>query len=457
MLKKREVELVLERALAEKGDFAELFFEDTEENQIMAKERSVTGVKGVRTYGAGLYLLNGTDRIYVYSNDVSFDALMRMAEKASNLLSAERRRSPGASIELKAGSPLVFEEKSLQAGHYDRKIKALMDAHRAGRSAGPTVQNLDITYFDADQRVRIANSEGLLVDDRRITSRMRFHAVVGNGVNNYSRWEDTFELGDFNSFEERGNYIRHVQDQIRRMEDSRNGVPVKKCTVPVVMEAGVCGTFFHECCGHMLEGCAVARGQSPYQDMLDRQVASEKVTLVDDGTMPGELGTSLYDDEGHLRQRNVLIEKGVLKTYMVDRLYSRVLGIEQNGCGRRQNYTFAPTCRMSNTFALPGTDDDDEMIRDIDQGLYIKNMVGGNGGAQFNIAVTDAFWIEKGEITYPVKDMMITGNGIEMMKKIDKVGTSLGISDGAYCGADSGLVITTTNQPRLRFSEMNLG
>ena len=240
------------------------------------------------------------------------------------------------------------------------------------------------------------------------------------------------------------------------MENARNGRPVKKCTVPVIMEAGE-GTFFHECCGHMLEARAIANKESPFCDMIGKQIASEKVTLVDDGTLKGQLGTTKIDDEGHESQRNVLIENGILKQYMTDRLNSRILGIEQNGCGRRQNYTYAPTCRMSNTFALTGNDDDEAMIRDIDEGLYIKKIGGGCGGHQFTITVCDAYWIEKGEITYPVKELAITGNGIDVMKKIDRVGTYLGGYDGGFCGAASGLIPTTTNAPRIRISEMNLG
>ncbi len=456
MLSEKELSLVLEQALEEKGDFAEIFLEDTEENQIQAKEKTVTGIKNVRTFGAGIYLLDGENSIYVYSNEVTFDNLMKMAKDAAGLLTAAKKKKQVERVQLTMPPGVLYPITGSASRNYENKIRAIFDAEAAARSLGISVPNIETAYFDTDQRIRIANSEGMLKDDRRTTSRFRVIAAVGDGVHNYARWEDVFRKGTFEEMEASGAHIFMVQDLIQRMENARNGRPVKKCTVPVVMEAGE-GTFFHECCGHMLEACAIASKESPFCNMIGQQIASEKVTLVDDGTLAGELGTAAMDDEGHATQRNVLIENGVLKQYMTDRLHTRILGIEGNGCGRRQNYTYAPTCRMSNTFALPGNDDDEAMIRDIDEGLYIKRISGGNGGHQFTITACDAFWIEKGEITYPVKELALTGNGIDVMKKIDRVGTYLGGYEGAFCGAESGLIPTTTNAPSIRISEMNLG
>lgn len=456
MITERETALVLEAALKEKGDFAELYLEDTEETQIAENQGVIQGVKGVRTYGAGLYLLSGTDSIYVYSNRVTLDSLIDLAGKASELMK-ESRRDRVSFSGLKRNGEAFFTPQEKKENFYKEKIGCMLEADRAVRSEGQDVQNLSIQYFDADQRIRVANSEGVLADDRRISSRMRYTLTVGDSRGGSSRWEDLYKSGDFSCFLEGEEHISFGLDLVRRLNLTRQARTIQPCRVPVILEAGVGGILFHECCGHMLEGCAIAAKRSPFNDMLGEKVASEKVTLVDDGTVSGALGSSLIDDEGHPRQRNVLIEKGVLKTYMNDRLNGRILGTGSNGCGRRQNYTYAPTSRMSNTFLLPGNDDEEEMLRDIDEGLYVQTLGGGNGEAQFAVSVADGFWIKNGRIAYPVKGVSLTGSGIEVMTKIDRVGRKLGSFDGSFCGAASGLIPTTVNQPRIRIAEMNLG
>ena len=457
MLTNKECFLVLERALKEKGDFAELFFEDTEETQIVQRSGVVQRVKGVRTYGVGLYLLDQTDSIYVYTNEVTLEALLALADRACELMEDKKRSAPVQLVCPQRQNPDVFSAVAQHQADHAAKIRRMIEADHAIRSSGVGIQNLNIHYFDSDQRVRVVNSEGLLADDRRVSTRMRYDLTVGDGIRNAFRWEDLYKPGDFSTFIDHDEHISFGIDLAHRLENTRSARAISPCRVPVILEAGVCGTLFHECCGHMLEGCAIAARRSPFVGMIGQRVASDKVTLVDDGTVPGALGSSLIDDEGHPRQRNVLIEKGILKGYLNDRLNGRKLGTGSNGCGRRQNYTYAPTSRMSNTFLLTGTDDNDQMFSEIDQGLYVRSVGGGNGGAQFSIAVADGFWIEHGKITYPVKGVSLTGSGIDVMQKIDRVGTQLGSFDGSFCGAASGLIPTTVNQPRIRISQMSLG
>lgn len=455
MIKESEISLVLEEALKYNGDFAEIFFEDTEETQISTLNGETQGVKSVRLHGAGIYILSGTDSIYVYSNDTSLKSLISLAGQASSLMRVKQNIKVNSAFENCRNIP-VFE-KYIKQNMYNEKIKRIIEAEKRMKSMGIDIPNTNMKYFDSDQRVCIANSEGTFVRDRRTTSRLRYDIAISDGSTNYSRWEDLYKVGDFSKFIENEEHINFGKDLVNRMNTTLHGRSISPCKVPVILDSGVSGTFFHECCGHMLEGCAIASKVSPFTDMMGEYVASEKVTLADDGTVEGAVGSSLYDDEGNKRQKNILIKNGVLSSYMNDRLSGRILGTSSNGCGRRQNYTYAPTSRMSNTYLLPGNDDDEDMIKEIDQGLFVKTVGGGVGGEQFAISVADAFWIENGKITYPVKGISLTGNGIELMKKIDRVGTSLGRFDGSFCGASSGLIPTTVNQPRMRISEIELG
>lgn len=227
--------------------------------------------------------------------------------------------------------------------------------------------------------------------------------------------------------------------------------------MPVVMEAG-CGTLWHEACGHMLESAAIYDQTSPFAGRIGEKIASDKITLIDDGSIPGLYGSTAIDDEGHPTQKNVLIEKGVLKGYLTDRLGARRLGLPRSGSGRRQSYTFAPASRMNNTYLDAGQDDEEEMIRTVDHGLYVKRLGGGNSGRSFSIAVAEGYLIEKGEITQRVKGLTLTGSGEEIMRSIDRVGRVNQYEEsGSYCGASSGLVPVTAFQPRIRIAQMNVG
>lgn len=459
MLKKNEIEAVLEKALSRNGDFAELFFERTDELQISMDTGYVQGVKNVCICGAGLHLLDGVKSVYVYTNDISFRGLMTMAEKASELIGTGRQQIlQRPKINLQGTLENTMMPVNVSNNQVKTGIKLMQEADSAVRNGRIKVQSMQITYFGTVQKVQIANSEGLFTGEERKFTRIRYIPVVGDGIRNQTRFADIYRPCGMDAFVTADEHIGFGLELVKDIDTMKNARTIKPCSVPVILEAGTGATFFHECVGHMLEAGSIANGKHVlYGDKLGKSIASPKVTLVDDATIPGALATSVIDDEGAPRRRNVLIENGILKNYLADRLGARMLGIEPNGCGRRQNYTFKPGSRMSNTWLMTGNDDEEEMVRDIDRGLYIKTVGGGQEGDPFSIEVQEAFWIEKGEITYPVKGVMITGNGIELMKKVDRVGRIMGKEDGAFCGMDSGLIPTTTNQPRIRLSEVNLG
>jgi TldD protein len=333
----------------------------------------------------------------------------------------------------------------------------LLEIDKATRSANAKLLKLEEYYYDVDQKVVIVNSDGLRTEDRRISTRVRFRYAVGDEKQEATDWYDYTKPQGFEALEKTDDIAAYIKEKMHDTSTELYADSIKSCRLPVVIEAGNGGTLWHESCGHTLEASSVSMGQSAFAGKLGEKVASDRVTLIDDGTLPGMYGSSAIDDEGHPRQKNVLIEKGVLKQYLCDRLHGRKIGMESNGCGRRQNYTYAPTSRMSNTFLALGQDDHDEMIRSIDKGLYVKSLGGGTGGVLFSIAAKGAYLICNGKLDKPVKNVMLTGNGIEVIKKIDRVGNIMEYDMGAFCGAASGLIPTTTFQPRVRISEMIIG
>ncbi|MBR6682809.1 MAG: TldD/PmbA family protein, partial [Firmicutes bacterium] len=279
---------------------------------------------------------------------------------------------------------------------------------------------------------------------------------VGNESGSSYEWADVVQCGGMEGWNS-DELEKYLRGKLRSTYTSMKGDVLRSCSLPVVMAAGSCGTLWHESCGHSLEAAAIAEGNGDFIGLIGETVASSKVTLIDDGTMPGLYGSSMIDDEGHPRQRNVMIENGVLRTYLCDHLQGKKIGMKSNGCGRRQDYTFAPTSRMSNTYLAPGSDDEDEMIRSLAEGLYVKRLGGGSGGSIFSLLCTEAYLIKNGQIDRPVKNCMITGRGIDVIKKIDRVGSKLKSEYGGFCGAGSGLVPTTSFQPQVRISEMTVG
>lgn len=456
MLSKKETESILQCALKEKGDFAEIFLEDTEELQINRRQNSTTGIRSVRIKGAGLRIMEGSSSVYAYSSDTSFSALMKLAGEAGRLLKSEK--GPACvDVKLTASKNESMWHTGCSSIGHDEKIRIIVEAEKAAKSDVVGLADLEIRYVDRKQRVRIANSRGVFADDERAYARMRYLVSLLHKGQEVFRWEELFKSGDIYELVKEDMYISYLKDMAERMKISASGIPVKKCRVPVVLEAGAPSTFFHECVGHMLEGNAVFERRSPFAGMIGEMIASPKLTLVDDGTLPGEVGSGRIDDEGHEKQCSVLIEKGVLKDYLLDRKHAILLGMKENGNGRRQNYMFEPACRMSNTNVCPGTDDDEEIISSIDEGLYVKTLGGGCSGAQFSVDVQDGYWIKDGKPAYPIKGTTLTGRGIDVLKKIDRVGSRMGLADSAFCGASSGLVPTTNNQPRIRISEMEIG
>lgn len=458
MIRKEEARRVLEAAQMAGIEFAELFWEDREETNIPCVNQTVQGVKSLRICGAGIYLIQGLRNVYLYSNQVTEDALTELVRKGADMLGARPRPlAEGLSlVEKNWPNPCPVRLYPSAISRED-KIRVLRRADLAARSTPVSIRSLNLNYYDTDQRVWIANTEGLFTTDRRVTSRLRLQAVVADGSDAYGSWDDYTHAQGFEAFEQEEAYTEFAKDAVIRMDRIRKADTISPCTVPVVLAAGGCGTLWHESCGHSLEAVAIVRGGSAFAGRIGEQVASEKVTLVDDGTIPGQYGSAAIDDEGHPRQRNVLIENGVLKSYLCDRYYGKLLGMGSTGNGRRQNYTYAPLPRMTNTCLAEGTDDEEEILGSVEDGLYVESIGGGFGGMQFSLEVREGFWIHHGKLGRQVKNIMLTGNGIDIIKRIDRVGKKMKYEKGGFCGAGSGLVPTTTPQPMVRISYMAIG
>ncbi len=409
--------------------------------------------------GAGIHLLRGATSVYVYSNDTSLGGLLRLGEKAAGLLPPEDEvRGPSLSS-IPALSPQRYPtpvpvEVWPHTVETQRKIRILKEMDAAARDGGG-VRSLNANYFDTRQHILVANSEGLFVEDDRVRTRIRLDTTVDVGSEILFEFDDFVGPCGFELFH--GDYEGFARGQVSAMKARLRARPAKSCVIPVVIEGGSGGVLWHEACGHPLEAENLAVGFGEFAGKFGQMIASPKVTLVDDGSLPGMYGSETIDDEGLPTRRNVLIENGVLKGCLCGRKGARLLSREPTASGRRQSYAYAPASRMHNTYLAAGEDDEDEMIRSMAEGLFVTELGGGDSGANFSIEVKDAFWVKNGQISHQVRGLSLSGNSMEMLRRVDRVGKKLVPEKGSFCGAASGLVPTTAFQPRIRISEMTVG
>ena len=331
-------------------------------------------------------------------------------------------------------------------------------AYNAAKDYHNEISQVSVGYADKEQNVLIANTEGLYVEDKRIRTRLYINAVASANGENQTGTEGPGRRTGFEMFKyiDPEYYGREAAKTAYTMLHAKN-CPAGKMTVAI--DNGFGGVIFHEACGHSLEATAVAKGNSVFTGKLGQQIASTKVTAIDDGTMPNYWGSLNIDDEGHPTQKNVLIENGILKSYLVDKLNGRRMGMESTGSGRRQSYKYAPTSRMTNTYIANGDNTPEEIIASISDGLYAKKMGGGSVNpvtGEFNFAVSEGYIVKNGAIQEPVRGASLIGKGSDILMDIDMVGNNMSQGQG-MCGSVSGSIPTNVGQPMIRVKEITVG
>ncbi len=457
MLEKRLLEEILGIATSTGADFAEVYCELTRNGNIRLMGGKIDSVTDEVVSGVGIRAFLGTRTVYGSTSDISREGLVKCARSVAeamgegrgemNIRLTERifpnihpvRINP-VSAELKYKCDLLREACSA-ASEYDERIAQVLG-----------------NLLSVDHTIQIANTEGLLTSDRHIRTRMSVAATASAGGENQSGSASPGGGMGLEFFE------IHKPRDIGR-EASRQAITNLSASyceagvMPVAIENGFGGVIFHEACGHSLEATSVGIGMSQMCGKLGEKVASDKLTAIDDGTIPGAWGSVNIDDEGNPTQRNVLIENGVLKSYMIDRLGSRRMGMPVTGNSRRQSYTFEPTSRMTNTFIANGPDKNEDIISSIEYGLYAKSMGGGSVNpltGAFNFAVREGYMIRNGKICEPVRGASLIGTGSQIIKDIDMVGNNLATGQG-MCGSSSGSVPTDVGQPLIRVSSITVG
>ena len=456
LLNQSVAERVLQAALGNGADFSELFMEDAALNRVEMEGGEVKTATYTRLHGAGVRVLLGTRSAYAYTADTSEKALIDTARAAAAALADAPKATQIAFAARTYCTPQTVPFASV--GN-DKRVALLRAASEEARRTQAEVTQVSVSYTDKVQRVLIANSEGAFVTDERPRTRSAIECVAMHGAEAQTGYHAPGCCRGFEAYDSTLDMLDAARTAANIAVTMLHAPDCPAGYLPVVIDGGFGGVIFHEACGHSLEATQVGRGNSEFCGKVGQKIAADCVTAIDDGTLANEWGSINVDDEGYLPRRNVLIENGVLKGYLIDRLGARRLNMDPTGSSRRQGYTFAPTSRMTNTFIAPGTDDEEEMIRGIDEGLYAKKMAGGSvnpATGEFNFAVAEGYWIRDGKIYCPVRGATLVGRGADVLKKIDRVGPRMWMGQG-MCGSLSGAVPTNVGQPRIRVTGITVG
>lgn len=457
MLKRSSVENIITAALETGADFAELYAERTEQGSIgMVNGRVETAQSGL-SCGAGVRLFFGTQAIYGYANDMSEKNLIQIARGCAEAMksSVQHSRKNWRETVRPCINPIRILPKNTAKS---QKAEYLRLAAEAAKAYSPSITQTRTGFLEVSKHVLVANSEGVWGEEDRVRTRFTVEAVASSAS---EKQRGHFGPGGSEGMElfERINVEETAREAARIAVTMLGAKPCPAGKFPVVIDNGFGGVIFHEACGHGLEATAVARNASVFAGRLGQQIASPLVTAIDDGTIPNAWGSSAMDDEGTPTARNVLIENGILKSYLVDRLNGRKMGAAITGSSRRQDYRFAPTSRMTNTCIAPGKSTPEEIISATEYGLYARQMGGGSvdpATGSFNFAVLEGYMIRNGKIAEPVRGATLIGKGPEVLWDIDMVGNNPKRAQG-MCGSKSGSIPTDVGQPMLRVSRMTVG
>lgn len=449
----------LVEALATGGDFAEVFAEDKTSTSAYLDDGRIEELVSGRDRGAGIRVIRGETTGFAHTADLSAAGLAAAAKAAA----AAAHRDDGRVHEV-ALTPTIVGHPSpprVRPGDVAKgdKVALLTKADEAARAGGGAISQVAVSYGDSRRRVLIANSDGLLTGDDQTRTMFSVSAVATGDTGMQTGREAVGHTIGFELFD-RYDVAELARAASQRALTKLAARPAPTGEMPVVIGPGGGGVLFHEACGHGLEADLIAKGASVFAGRRGEKVASELVTLIDDGTVAGEWGAYGIDDEGTPAQRNTLIENGVLTDYMWDFLRARKEGRARSGNGRRQNYQCLPMVRMTNTFILNGTDDPEAIVASTDHGVYVAKLGGGQvntATGDFVFGMTEAYLIENGRITEPLREGNLIGNGPEVLADIDAVGNDFAFGPPGTCGKDGQGVPVGDGVPTLRVTKLTIG
>jgi TldD protein len=456
----RLLERCLGEALSAGGDYADLYFESIASTSIGLDESLVKSANQGMSAGCGVRVVAGERTGYAYTDDLSADRLLRAARTAA-LIAGGPAKEPVVGFREKAQQDLYPVLSPEGDADIASKLDLLLRADRAARSADPRIVQVRAGFSDEVRRILIAASDGTFASDTQPLARFNVFVIAKDGANIARGSAGGGGRVELDYFHIEKTPEGFANEAVRQAILQLNAVPAPAGEMEVVLGPGWPGVLLHEAVGHGLEADFNRKGTSAFSGLIGQPVASSKVTVVDNGRMPNRRGSLNVDDEGSPTQETVLIENGILKGYMSDKLSSRLMGIPETGNCRRESYQAVPMPRMTNTYMLAGDDAPEDILRSVKRGLYAVNFGGGQvdiTNGKFVFSASEAYLIEDGKITAPVKDATLIGNGPEALKYVSMVGHDLRLDEGiGTCGKEGQSVPVGVGMPTIKLDRMVVG
>ncbi|QXE92501.1 TldD/PmbA family protein [Geomonas subterranea] len=457
MLESVDAAAILRRALAAGGEFADIYYEDGAYTSVACEDGKVERVLSAADRGIGIRVISGFSTAYAYTNQLSQESLLQLADTVSR---GVRGGVPHPDFNLCArksapGYPAAIPPDQVELA---RKVDLVGRADRAARGFDPRVRQVLAVYRDARVKTQSVNSLGEFHEESSCSTVFIVQVVARDGAVTQTGYEP---LGAARGFE----LFDGLPPEELALKAAARGVMMLGARkspsgqFPVVLSSEAGGTMVHEAIGHGLEADLVQAGSSVYRGRIGERVASELITVVDDATIPHARGCFGFDSEGTAAQRTVLVENGVLKGYLYDRLSAMKDGCASTGNGRRESYRNRPIVRMTNTLIAPGQSDPAEIVKSVSNGLFVKRMGGGQVNTvtgDFVFEVSEGYLIENGVVSEPVRGATLAGNGPEVLRQISMVGNDLGFGIGT-CGKDGQGVPVSDAQPTLLIPAITVG
>jgi TldD protein len=456
----RLLERCLGEALSAGGDYADLYFESIASTSIGVDESLVKSASQGVSAGCGVRVVSGERTGYAYTDNLSPERLLHAARTAALIASAPAKQTVQGFTETLGADlypvPLGGFNLDLAA-----RLELILRADRAARAYDPRVIQVRASYSEELRRILVAGSDGAFASDTQPLCRLNVFVIAKDGANSTRGSAGAGGRGGLELFRETKSPEHLAHEAARGAVLQLGAIPAPAGEMQVVLGPGWPGVLLHEAVGHGLEADFNRKGTSAFTGLIGRPVASSKVTVVDNGTMAGRRGSLNVDDEGSPTQETVLIENGVLRGYLTDKLSARLTGAANTGSGRRESYQCIPMPRMTNTYMLAGEDSPEDILRSVKKGLYAVNFGGGQvdiTNGKFVFSASEAYLIEDGKITAPVKDATLIGNGPEALKYVSMVGNDLRLDEGiGTCGKDGQSVPVGVGMPTIKLDRMTVG
>ncbi|MGD8484964.1 MAG: metalloprotease TldD [Thioalkalispiraceae bacterium] len=456
----QELQQVLDSLMYKNVDYADLYFQASRHESWVLEDGIVREGSHNIEQGVGVRAISGEKTGFAYSDEIILPALTQAAHSARAIARS------GQSNQVKAWQPAHANQLYLPSDPLDSlqaadKINLLRMLDAEARKQDPRIKQVIVSLAGVQDIILVAASDGTLNADVRPLVRVNVSVIAEDG----SRREQGSTGGggrvgyEYFLEEERG--LNYAREAVRQALVNLEAVDAPAGSMPVVLGPGWPGVLLHEAVGHGLEGDFNRKGSSVFSGRIGEKVASSLCTVVDDGTLANRRGSLNIDDEGVVSQHNVLIENGILQGYMQDKLNARLMGVQPTGNGRRESYAHLPMPRMTNTYMLAGDHAPEEIIASVEKGLYAVNFGGGQvdiTSGKFVFSACEAYLIEKGKVTRPVKGATLIGNGPEVLTKVSMVGNDLQLDNGVgVCGKEGQSVPVGVGQPTLKVDNLTVG